>query len=92
MTMLGEQGLSALVEGQDLVEGRVHSGFQRRGAQKGSHSGQLVIVNVDHAIGVVGVYAFLASDAHPYWFVFTSTLVNPVAARRPGKPSGSTGL
>ena len=41
---------------------------------------------------VVGVYAFLARDAHPNWFVFTSTLVNPAATRRPGKPSGSTGL
>ena len=41
---------------------------------------------------VVGVHAFLASDAHPNWLVFTSTLVNPAAARRLGKPSGSTGL
>jgi hypothetical protein len=47
MTMLGEQGISALVEGQDLVEGGVHSGFQRRGAQKSAYPGQLVIVNFD---------------------------------------------
>jgi hypothetical protein len=50
MAMLGEQSFAALVEGEDLVEGRVDCGLQGRGAKKCSHPGELLIVNFNQPL------------------------------------------